>query len=108
MTVKEILPRRMVAPMGSSPPKSCCRTVAPSRQTAFPARSSFSLKTRPAAKGQSRTTRNSLVLPVMEVDQLTLRKMAWRVVVTGATALSPKTSRSMAVASAILNRLAAF
>ena len=55
ITSQESLPSRMRSPSGSRPPKSSRCTVAPSRHTALPARSSLSVNERPPESVQPRT-----------------------------------------------------
>ncbi len=57
MTGQAILSTRSIMPTGSIRPNRSSRTVSPMMQTARPARTSPSLKLRPAASDQSWVTR---------------------------------------------------
>lgn len=90
----------MCAPRGDAPPKSSRRTVAPTTQTAVPARTSESVKERPASSFMFRTAKMRSSEPVTVVVQLALPAMAEALVVAeGATAAIAVTRRSSSSAS---------
>jgi len=70
ITVKGTFLMRTCSPMTGTVPNSSRAVVAPRMATLAPDRSSASVKLRPSATGQSRTSRKSSFTPVTDVVQL--------------------------------------